>query len=116
MQITNVLPTMQVDDFDEAVTWYEQLFGRAPDRRPIDGLAKWQLVTGGGVQVYRNAAAAGGTTVVINVQDIDADAADLAGRGIRAEPFDVPSGQFRLAMVEDPDGNTVTISQDLSGE
>lgn len=114
MSIINVLSTLQVDDFDAALTWYESLFGRAPDRRPMDGLAEWQLTAGGGVQVYRNAAAAGATTVVIGVEDIDAHIADLAARGISAEASDVPSGRFRLATVQDPAGNAITFSQQLA--
>jgi len=116
MSIVNVLTTLQVDDFDSAVWWYEKLFGRAPDRRPMDGLAEWQLTAGGGVQVYLNAAAAGVTTVVIGVENLDAHLADLGGRGIGAEAFDVPSGKFRLATVQDPAGNTLTFSEKLARE
>jgi glyoxylase I family protein len=116
MSIVNVLTTLQVDDFDSAVGWYEKLFGRAPDRRPMDGLAEWQLTACGGVQVYLNAAAAGATTVVIGVENLDAHVADLGGRGIGAEAFDVPSGKFRLATVQDPAGNTVTFSENLARE
>lgn len=114
MSIVNVLTTLQVDDFDTAVRWYETLFGRAPDRRPMDGLAEWQLTPGGGVQVYLNAAAAGATTVVIGVESLDTHIADLGGRGIGAEVFDVPSGKFRLATLQDPAGNTLTFSESLT--
>ena len=31
-----------------------------------------------------------------------------------AEPFDVPSGQFRLAQLQDPFGNTIMLSQLLT--
>jgi hypothetical protein len=37
MAVVNVLPVLMVEDFDAAVTWYEAPFGRAPDRRPMDG-------------------------------------------------------------------------------
>jgi predicted enzyme related to lactoylglutathione lyase len=114
MSIVNVLTTLQVNDFDTAVRWYETLFGRAPDRRPMDGLAEWQLTTGGGVQVYLNAAAAGATTVVIGVESLDTHIADLGSRDIGAEVFDVPSGKFRLAQVQDPAGNTLTFSENLT--
>lgn len=82
----------------------------------MDGLAEWQLTTGGGVQVYRNEAVAGSSSVVIGLDDIDASIADLSGRGIGAESFTVPSGNFRLSTLQDPAGNTITLSQDLKGE
>lgn len=112
MAINNVMTTMQVRDHDEAVAWYERLFGRGPDRRPMGGLAEWQLTAGGGVQVFDGADAAGGGTVLVGVEDTDAYVADLAGRGISAEAFTVPSGNFRLATVQDPAGNTITIAED----
>jgi predicted enzyme related to lactoylglutathione lyase len=114
MAVVNVLPVLMVEDFDAAVTWYEALFGRAPDRRPMDGCVEWQLAGSGGVQVYRDAESAGGSTVIIGVDDVDAYVAELGGRGIGAETFDVPSGQFRLATIQDPAGNTITLGQQLT--
>jgi predicted enzyme related to lactoylglutathione lyase len=111
--VVNVLTTLTVSDFDAAVAWYEQLFGRPADRRPMDGLAEWQLSPTGGVQVYRGAEEAGASAVVISVDDIDAHTAELARRGFQLETFDTPSGLFRLATIEDPAGNAITFSQAL---
>lgn len=52
-------------------------------------------------------------TVVNNMDDIDAHIAELVRRGFQLDTFDTPSGQFRLAMVEDPAGNAITFSQAL---
>ena len=114
MTVVNVLPVLMVDDFDAGVTWYEALFGRPPDRRPMDGCVEWRLAEGGGIQVYRAADAAGAATAIIGVDDVDAFVTELAGRGISAAAFDVPSGQFRLATIQDPAGNTITIAQELA--
>lgn len=113
MTIANVLPTVRVANLEAGVAWYQALFGRAPDRRPMEGLVGWQLTQGGGVQVYQAVEGAGAANVTFGVDDIDAHLADLAGRGIRAEAFDTPSGMFRLATIRDPSGNTVTLAQDL---
>jgi predicted enzyme related to lactoylglutathione lyase len=113
MTIANVLPTFRVADLDAAVSWYQAFFGRGPDRHPMDGLVEWQLTEGGGIQVFRAAEGAGTTNVTISVDDVDAYLADLAGQDIRAEAFDTPSGQFRLATIQDPAGNTITLAQDL---
>jgi hypothetical protein len=51
--------------------------------------------------------------VIVEVDDLDATLADLHGRGIDAGAPDAPSSKFRLATVEGPDGNTITISQPL---
>jgi predicted enzyme related to lactoylglutathione lyase len=112
MAVVSVLSVLMVDDFDAALPWYESLFGRPPDRRPMDGCVEWQLAEGGGVQVYRAAEGAGAATAIIGVDDVDAYIADLATRGISAEAFDVPSGQYRLATIQDPAGNTITIGQE----
>jgi len=113
MRVANVLPTMQVADFEVAVTWYETLFGRAPDRRPMDGLVEWQLADTGGVQVYQASEGAGATSLVIGVDDVDAVVAELTHRGLNVEVATVPSGRFRFAPVHDPGGNTIVFSQDL---
>jgi predicted enzyme related to lactoylglutathione lyase len=109
----NVLPSLQVESFDDTVNWYERLFARAPDRRPMDGCVEWQLGPTGGLQVYRNPDGAAPATVIIGLDDLTAEIEALRARGIHAEPYDVPSGQFRLAQIQDPSGNTVILSQDL---
>jgi predicted enzyme related to lactoylglutathione lyase len=113
MRVVNVIPTMQVADFEVAVTWYETLFGRPPDRRPMAGLAEWQLADTGGIQVYQQREGAGSTSVVLGVDDVDAVVAELTHRGFSVEAATVPSGHFRLAPVQDPDGSTIVFSQDL---
>ena len=65
--------------------------------------------------VYADADAAGGGTLIIGVDDLDAHAAELYEREIVLEPYTVPSGQFRLAELSDPSGNTVTFAQILDG-
>lgn len=113
MTTTNVLAQIFVSDFDGAPAWYEGLLGRPADRLPMDGTAEWQLAGGGGLQVDRSEKGVGTSNVIIEVDDFDATLADLAGRGIDATAPDAPSSRLRLATVEDPEGNTITISQRL---
>ena len=63
--------------------------------------------------VYADADAAGGGTLIMGIADLDAHAAELDERQIVLEPYTVPSGQFRLAELTDPSGNTVTFAQAL---
>lgn len=117
VRYVNVLPVLPVPDFDTGVARYQQLFGREPDRRRWTGASNgnWQMLAdGGGVQVYRGAEGAGGANVILGVEDVDAYVAEVSGRGISAEPFEVESGQFRLAVIQDPAGNTITLAQNLT--
>ncbi|WP_448611509.1 VOC family protein [Geodermatophilus sp. URMC 60] len=111
MEFTDVLAVLMVDDFPTAAAWYERFFGRGPDRRPMATCAEWQLADSGAVQVFGNPAGAGGSTVVLGVDDVDARAAQLVDRGIEAQLFTTPDGQFRLASSTDPAGNTVLLGR-----
>lgn len=53
-------------------------------------------------------------TLSIGVDDVDAFAQELASGDIELEPTTVPSGQFRLAQLQDPAGNTVVLSRSLT--
>ena len=114
MQVTNVLAVLMVDDFEVAALWYERFFGRGPDRRPMASCAEWQLAEGGGVQVFGAGESPGGSTVVLGVDDVDARAGELGERGIHVDVFTTPDGQFRLAAVSDPAGNTVMLGQSVT--
>ena len=109
MPYVNVLPSLHVSAFDETVAWYERLFGREPDRRPMEGDVEWQLTPTGGLQLFHSAEHPATTTVILGRDDLAAELAQLRGRGIDAEPFEVTS--FRLAELNDPAGNTVILSE-----
>src|SRR6195952_1211370 len=113
MTYLNVLPSLHVADFDTVVDWYSNLFGRGPDRRPMDGDVEWQLTETGGLQIFRNPDAPVATTVILAVDDAKAQAQTLVKMGIAAETFDVPSGQYRLLQLQDPAGNTIMFSESL---
>jgi hypothetical protein len=113
MSFVNVVPSLQVSEFETTVEWYERLFGRAPDRRPMDGCVEWQLASTGGLQIFRNPDQPATATFIIGLDDVNVFVTELDQRGMSAEPFDVPSGQFRLAQLQDPAGNTVILSQEL---
>jgi catechol 2,3-dioxygenase-like lactoylglutathione lyase family enzyme len=112
MSITLVMPSLAVVDLEQSVSWYTRLLGRGPDRRPMQGTAEWDLLGGGGVQLSVGIERAG-HTVILGVDDVDAEVSALAERGLRLDASTEPSGQFRLAFVADPAGNTVIMSQRL---
>jgi Glyoxalase/Bleomycin resistance protein/Dioxygenase superfamily len=114
MGVNNTTTVVNVTDHELGVAWYSDLLGREPDRRPMDGCAEWQLTATSSVMVYGDTDAAGGGHLIVGVVDVDATAAELYEREIVLEPFTVESGQFRLADIDDPSGNTVTFAQTLT--
>lgn len=113
MGITGMTTVLNVADHEIAVAWYSGLFGCEPDRRPMEPSAEWQLTDTAAVMVYADADAAGGSGLIVGVEDLDAHAAELFEREIVLEPYTVPSGRFRLAELADPSGNVVTFAQEL---
>lgn len=97
MGITITTTVLNVADLELAVAWYSDLLGGEPDRRPMAPSAEWDLTDSSAVMVDDDADAAGGSTLIIGVDDIDGHTAELYRRAIVLEPYTVSSGQFRLA-------------------
>ncbi len=108
-EITNVFAEVLVADHAAAIEWYTTLFSRPPDRRPMDGLAEWQLSPTGGLQVFERAEGAGSSFATVIVDTVAPVTQHLTSIGIDAEVQTVSSG-FAVATVQDPDGNTVTFA------
>src|SRR4051794_1250622 len=71
MGVTNTTTVLNVADHELDVAWYSDLFGREPDRRPMEGSAEWQLTATSAVMVYADSEAAGGANLIIGVDDLD---------------------------------------------
>ncbi|MFD7406264.1 VOC family protein [Streptomyces sp. NPDC059866] len=113
MAIRNVYAVMPVVDFESARGWYERLWGRPADRNPMDGLAEWQVIEGGAIQLLRDPDRAGSAMLTVGVDDTDAQAAAVAERGLDMGPVRDTPGGFRVAAIADPAGNVVTFAQDV---
>ena len=115
MTVTELFAGMPVTDLPAALAWYERLLGGAPAFYPNDDEAVWR-VAGGWVYVVRDAARAGNALVTLLVDDLDAEVAALAARGIRPGPIETIPGAVRTAKIEDPDGNRIQLGQpEMSG-
>lgn len=112
MSIQNALASLAVKDLDEAASWYEALFGRAADSRPMPGVAEWNFPRGGWLQVYALAARAGQGSLTLAVDDIDAQAAMLEAMGVDTSQRS-NNDKVRTIMVVDPDGNHIAFAQAL---
>lgn len=114
MSISKLLAVVPVSDHDRAVAWYELFFGRPADATPMPGLADWHVSDTGWAQIYQDPERAGRTAVNFAVDDMHAHTAELAGRGIVVRDAGGTSQGGRLAQVNDPDGNAITLIESPS--
>jgi len=103
---TELFAGVAVRDRDAAFAWYERLLGAPAAFRAHDDEAVWR-VAGGWIYVVVDAERAGRALVTVLVDDLDAQLAELAGRGIAAGRVETYGGGARKAVVVDPDGNEI---------
>jgi catechol 2,3-dioxygenase-like lactoylglutathione lyase family enzyme len=109
VSINHVLAVVPVADFEASRAWYEQLFGRPGDNLPMPGrLAEWRVTDNGWLQLTRDAERAGSTLLNFAVDDLTAQVAELAARGLTADAIVTVSRGVQLSAINDPDGNTLT--------
>jgi catechol 2,3-dioxygenase-like lactoylglutathione lyase family enzyme len=109
MTIDHVLAVVSVSDIERAIRWYEALFGRSPDNRPMASLVEWQVLTGGWVQVTHDPDRAGLGLLNLAVDDLTAARDELAARGLEPGEVQPVNKGVELSPLSDPDGNTITL-------
>ena len=95
---------LRVRDFGAARAWYERLLGE-PTFFPHDTEAVWTLAEDRSVYVVEHADGAGSSVVTIFVDDLDAQLAAIAARGLEPDERETYSNGVRKALYRDPDGN-----------
>jgi len=113
MSIDHVLAVVPVADFGAAHAWYERLFGRPADNRPMEGLVEWRVTDSGWVQVTHDADRAGSTLLNFAVDDLGRHVADVSKRGLTPGAIETVSKGVQLSAIRDPDGNTITFIGDF---
>jgi len=109
MTIEQVLAVVPVSDLEAAAAWYEALFGRPADNRPMPSLVEWQVTSAGWVQVTVDAERAGSGLLNLAVDDLAATRSELAGRDVETAEIQTVTKGVELSATTDPDGNTVTL-------
>ena len=112
--INSLVAVIPVKNFDKASTWYATLLGREADLVPVEEVAEWQLAEGAWLQVSTDPDRAGGTTVVIGVDDIEQQRRLCEDAGIMLSDVQEYPGVIKMAEVCDPDGNKVSFVEDIS--
>lgn len=95
---------LRVRDFRVARSWYERLLGE-PTFFPHATEAVWTLADDRSVYVVERANGAGHCVVTIFVDDLDAQLAAIAARGLEPDEWETYSNGVRKAVYRDPDGN-----------
>ncbi|MEP6606106.1 MAG: VOC family protein [Nitrosospira sp.] len=109
MLIKNALASVAVNDLNLAIKWYEELFGKPADSRPMPELAEWKFERGGWLQVYQLPERAGCGSFTLAVSSMDELVAGLKKLGITEESS---SGEkVKILMITDPDGNHIAFAE-----
>ena len=109
--MSEVFAGLPVTDHAAAEPWYERLFGEPPFMRPHDTESAWQLEEHAWVYVVQDAGRAGHGLLTVLVDDLDAQLAGLAERGLTTDPVETMDNGVRTAEIRDPDGNLLKFGQ-----
>jgi predicted enzyme related to lactoylglutathione lyase len=110
VSINHVLAGIAVADVDAALPWYERLFGRPADALPMEGLAEWQVPSGGVVQLVADVERAGRSLLTLDLDGLEHELAAMRVRGLDAGALDdTTSDKVLIATTTDPEGNAITL-------
>lgn len=108
--IKNVLAFIPVRDIDESIRWYKLLLGRAPDTKPMEGLAEWKFESGGWLQVNESKPLAGKSSVTLVETNMTERMDMLTKSGIKPKSF-INGEAVSVITISDPDGNQIVFAQ-----
>jgi catechol 2,3-dioxygenase-like lactoylglutathione lyase family enzyme len=109
--VPEVFAGLPVTDLGAARAWYERLTGEPPFMQPNDDEYVWRLEEHAWIYVVRDAQRAGHGLLTVIVDDLDAQLAGLAERGLTTDPVETMRNGVRKAEIRDPDGNRITYGQ-----
>ncbi|NTS78484.1 VOC family protein [Catenovulum sp. SM1970] len=112
--VSSVISILPVQNFEQALTWYQTLMGRTPDIVPMEGIAEWQIVENAWIQVSFDPERAGQTTVVLCVDNLAAQYQRCIDANLAiGEIVEYPE-IIKMAEVNDPEGNKLSFVEDIS--
>jgi catechol 2,3-dioxygenase-like lactoylglutathione lyase family enzyme len=98
---------IRVRDYGAARSWYERLLGGEPAFSPHATEAVWELAEHRYLFIVEDRERAGGATITILVDDLDAAAAEIASRGLEPDEHETYSHGAQKAIYRDADGNEI---------
>jgi predicted enzyme related to lactoylglutathione lyase len=110
MKIDYLFAAMFVSNIEASESFYTKVLSREPDDRPMDTLVQWRGFSNAGIQLFKDAAKAGNSTMTIVVSDIEKTKLILKNQGI--DLGHAQQGEFgKIAQLSDPDGNNITFAE-----
>jgi len=108
---------LAASDLDRAERFYTILVGRAPDLRPQPDQREWRLYGDPEValRISTRPASAGAGTLSLGVADLVVERSRLVPHWPDLPEATTKPGVITLLRFADPDGNEVTLWQDLLG-
>ncbi|WP_032928450.1 VOC family protein [Mesorhizobium sp. LNHC221B00] len=107
MAIQTIFAHVSCSDLEASIGWYEKLFGKAPLRRPMPGLAEWQFSDSAEVQLFEDKA--GTSTLTIGVLPLAPERLRLVDTGLEPGPIE-KADHFWIMRMRDPDGNLIVFA------
>ncbi len=116
---------LAVADLDRAREFFESKLGLTPFEDSNGAMVVYECGAGSLITVYLSpdfAGNSGGTVAAWDVENLEAEMAELESRGVKFERYDLPNletdergildnGDMRIAWFRDPEGNTFAISE-----
>ena len=109
MGIATVFAHVSCRDLKTSAPWYEKLFGKAPVRRPMAGMAEWQFSDSAEVQLYEEKEHAGHSTLTLGVLPLTPERERLEKAGLNPGPIEKAHGYF-IMRIRDPDRNLIVFA------
>ena len=107
-----------VEDSTRARAFYEGTLGFARGKSSQDGVwTEYDLPGGGCLALFKHpdpaqrAARSGAASIAFEVADLDALIAQLQAKGVSFKSGIIPSPVCRMSIIEDSEGNTITLHQ-----
>lgn len=110
MALDKIYTQLSCADLSASLAWYEALFSRRPDARPMGGLAEWHLRDGAGLPLVQSPADAGHGTLTLVVSGLRDEHGRLEQAGLAAGGIE-PATSNSLVRLRDPDGNRVVLAE-----
>lgn len=110
MALLSVYAHVSCSDLERSLRWYTQLLERAPDARPMAGLAEWRHGASAGFQLFQDTRHAGASTLTLIVNPLREYHARLGRAGLSPGPIE-PGDHASILRLRDPDGNLVVLAQ-----
>ena len=111
-KFSSLVAVIPVADHAAATTWYASWLGRDADVIPMEGTAEWQITESAWIQVGETPAGFGPVTVVLGVEDLEAQLRTCRDRGVETSDIE-DYGFIRTGGIQDPEGNTILFVQEM---